>query len=107
MKATTIKLVLSRFAKTAVQAFVSVILLAGFGNIDVALIVSAAAAAISAGMNAVGVTPYSTAGRALSTFLQTFVAAWAATGYQPSKAALWGAGAAAIAALWNFTKKTM
>ncbi len=93
-----------RGAKTFIQAAAAVLVLGTVG-LPSALVVGLISAGISVAMNALNITPESIPGRAGSTFLQTFLATWAVTGYDLTGGALIAAGSAAISAIMNFVVK--
>lgn len=94
-----------RAFKTFVQSAVAVLVLGTVGLPSVA-VVGLISALFSVAMNLFNITPQSIPGRAGSTFLQTFLATWAVTGYELTSGTLIAAGAAAISAFVNFVKET-
>jgi hypothetical protein len=94
-----------RAGKTFIQAALAVFLV-GTVSLPSILVVGLISALFSVGMNLFNVTPESWYGRAGSTFLQTFLAAWAVSGYELTIGVLTAAAAASISALYNFAKET-
>lgn len=94
-----------RAGKTFIQAAVAVLVL-GTVSLPSIAVIALLSALISALMNLFNISPQSTPGRAGSTFLQTFLATWAVTGYEFSTGTIVAAGAAAVSAFINFVKAT-
>lgn len=95
-----------RAFKTFLQAAVAV-LIVGTASIPSVIAVGLLSALLSALMNLLNITPESIQGRAASTFLQTFLAAWSVSGYEFTYGVVASAVAAAISALINFVKETL
>ena len=94
-----------RALKTFLQAAVAVLII-GAASVPAIIAVGLISALISVLMNLLNITPESIQGRAASTFLQTFLAAWAVSGYEFTYGVVASAAAAAISAVFNFVKET-
>lgn len=94
-----------RVVKTFIQAAGAVLLVGTVGLVP-ALIVGLISALFAFGTNLFGITPTSIPGRAAATFLQTFLATFAASGYLLNEAVIVSAAAAALSATINFVKET-
>lgn len=104
-----LKDMLIRIAKTVAFALVGTVIVQGATGITFDLSTAALSLAIIAalvGVQNLFISPDSTLGRSLSTFIQVFIGTWAATGFLFELAVITAAFSAAVGAVINLIIKT-